>query len=179
MSNLTDCVAVLAALDAQGKCPTAADLTAKLSAPAAGEVKLPPGCALANIPGLPGLVYLTGLPAGSYWATVARAIDEVGQCYPDGSTERNNINLQVSYANEWTEIDGFPWTTDCYAVAYKADGTPYLDTRKAVMGTEAEPSKDRNGAAIWGATVASATAHFASMPNPVASSGAGFGAGNH
>jgi hypothetical protein len=124
---------------------------------------LPDGCVPANIPGAPGLVRLTGVPSTSFYAAMAHAIEEVGLSYPDGSPERNFVMTNVQNANGMENIEGqLAFTPVCYPLM--TDGT--LDNAHGgFFNTRADASKDRNGVDKF-KTVAEATAHWASVPNP-------------
>lgn len=133
--------------------------------PAVGSGKLPAGI---DSPDANGFVALTGLPAGNYYSKIRFSIGEVGAAL--SGLQHASVALNTGF------LANGRWITSqmigvCAEIEAVTDGTTGAQTYRlkqpqvAIPGTLALPPSF---------TVASATAHFAALPDPNTKGGGGF-----
>lgn len=133
--------------------------------PAVGSGKLPAGI---DAPDANGFVALTGLPAGNYYSKIRFSIGEVGAAL--SGLQHASVALNTGFLANGRQI-----TTGligvCAQIEAVTDGTTGAQTYRlkqpqvAIPGTIALPPSF---------TVASATAHFAALPDPNTAGSGGF-----
>lgn len=126
--------------------------------PPAPPVPHPVTTALAGVdtPDANGFVALTGLTAGTHWAGIRFAINEVGQGLPANSRARASVELNCERATSSYNMGAF--LPVCHDIVETTDGITGLPSYKIgdndLLGTIALPFD-------W--TVAKATDHFKAM----------------
>lgn len=136
-----------------------------VTAPPAGTVKLPAGV---DTPDANGFVALTGLPDGNYYKTIRFSIGEVGAAL--SGLQHASVALNTGF------LANGRWITSqmigvCAEIEAVTDGTTGAQTYRlkqpqvSIPGTLALPPSF---------TVASATAHFAALPDPNTKGSGGF-----
>lgn len=133
--------------------------------PAVGSGKLPAGI---DTPDANGFVALTGLPAGNYYSKIRFSIGEVGAAL--SGVQHASVQLNTGFLANGRQI-----TTGligvCAQIEAVTDGTTGAQTYRlkqpqvSIPGTIALPPSF---------TVASATAHFAALPDPNTKGAGGF-----
>ena len=134
-------------------------------APSPTPAALPGGI---DTPDANGFVALTGLPAGNYYAKIRFAIAEVGAALAGAAHASVALNCGFLAHGRWitTQMIGV-----CAQIESVTDGTTGAQTYRLkspeqdIPGTLALPPSF---------TVASATAHFAALPDPNTAGSGGF-----